>query len=156
MRSLTILLTLLTLGASTAQAQRVPEASLPAANNWDNPLPRLDLGEPLAHLLVADCDLDRTRGREAARNHSGMGWMVGGFVSGVLLGLIGTGIAFLMANGSTIEVDSVPADAEATCYRDGYRARARSTNTTSALTGGLVGTALFVVWFVSANSSSGY
>jgi hypothetical protein len=45
---------------------------------------------------------------------------------------------------------------EPACYRDGYAARAKSTNTSSALTGGLLGTAVLVILVVSATSGSGY
>lgn len=104
-------------------------------------------------LRIAECDLDRTRGREAANNlHSGTGWMVGGIVSGVLLGLIGTGIVTAVASGSATQPSFVPEGVEAVCYREGYVSRARSRNTTSALAGGLIGTATLLILVVAASS----
>ena len=65
--------------------------------------------------------------------------MIGGLASGVLLGLIGTAISYAIASSSSPEVGRVPEGVEGTCYRDGYVARAKSMNTTNALTGGLIG-----------------
>jgi hypothetical protein len=117
----------------------------------------LESSEPLAHLLSADCDTDRERGREAAGSaHSGAGWMGGGLLSGVVLGLIGTGVIWAMATSSTAQPDRVPDGVESACYRAGYSARAKSINTSSALTGGLIGTAVFLVLVLSATSGSTY
>jgi hypothetical protein len=82
--------------------------------------------------------------------------MIGGLASGVLLGLIGTAISYAMASSSTPEVGRVPEGAEAACYRDGYVSRARSMNSTNALTGGLLGTAVLVLIVVSASSGTTY
>lgn len=107
-----------------------------------------------ARVPTLDCDLDRTRGRQAANTlHSGSGWMIGGVASGVLLGLIGTGVITAVAASSSASVNHVPEGAEPACYRDGYAGRARSMNTTSALTGGLIGTLALVIIVVSASGS---
>jgi len=82
--------------------------------------------------------------------------MIGGFASGVFLGLIGTAVTWAMANSSAASVESIPEGVEPACYRDGYSSRARSTNTSSALTGGLLGTAAFVLIVISASSGGGY
>lgn len=147
----------LTMIASPAQAQRRQEALLHRASIDQATQLRLTTGEPLAHFMLPDCDSDRTRGRaDADQVHSGSGWMAGGFVSGILLGLIGTGITWAMANSSTVEVSRVPEGLDANCYRDGYTSKARSKNTTNALTGGLLGTAVLIVLVVSATSGSSY
>lgn len=105
-------------------------------------------------LRQLDCDLDRTRGRQAANTlHSGSGWMIGGVASGVLLGLIGTGVITAIAASSSASTNHVPDGAEPACYREGYAGRARSVNTTSALTGGLIGTLALVIIVVSASGS---
>ena len=84
----------LTALVTPASAQRrtpslLQRASVPAAATF-----RIESREPLARFLAVDCDLDRTRGREAADfTHNGTGWMAGGFVSGVLLGLMSAGSA---------------------------------------------------------------
>ena len=82
--------------------------------------------------------------------------MIGGLVSGVLLGLIGTAVSYAIASSSAPEVGGVPDGVEAACYRDGYVSRAKSMNTTNALTGGLIGTAVLLLILVSASSGSTY
>jgi hypothetical protein len=143
--------------ASSAQAQYRNEslvslASRPAESSFSIPGT-----SPLLRFLSPDCDLDRTRGREAASNtHSGSGWMLGGVASGVVLGLIGTAIITAVASSSASQAERVPDDAEPSCFRDGYSSRAKSMNTTSALTGGLLGTAVLLLIILSANSGSSY
>ena len=82
--------------------------------------------------------------------------MVGGLASGVFLGLIGTGIMYAVASSSSSDVERVPDGVDGSCYRAGYSAKARSMNTSSALTGGLLGTAVLVLLVVSATSGSSY
>lgn len=82
--------------------------------------------------------------------------MAGGFVSGVLLGLIGTAIIYAVASSTSVDVDRYPEGAEQSCYRDGYTAKAKSENSNDALIGGLLGTAVLVVLVVSATSGSSY
>jgi hypothetical protein len=147
----------LALVASPAHAQRrtTPLVHYTAISS----VQQLQFGpsEPLARFMSPDCDADRSRGREAADQlHSGSGWMAGGFVSGILLGLIGTGISWAMASSSSVEVNRVPDGVEASCYRDGYTSKAKSKNSSNALTGGLLGTAVLVVLVVSATSGSTY
>jgi glycerol uptake facilitator-like aquaporin len=97
------------------------------------------------------------RGREAADQlHSGSGWMAGGFVSGILLGLIGTAVTYAIASSSAVQVERVPEGLEASCYRDGYTSKAKGKNTSNALTGGLLGTAVLVLLVVAASSGSSY
>ena len=155
MRTLIVLAATL-LVASTAEAQRLTSAAIakPAAS----PVSTITITTtPLLRLLSPDCELDRTRGRDAADQfHSGSGWMAGGFVSGILLGLIGTGISWAMASSSSVEVNRVPDGVEASCYREGYTSKAKSKNSSNALTGGLLGTAVLVLLVVSATSGSTY
>src|SRR5687768_11118447 len=156
MRTMLVVLSL-ALIASPAQAQRrtAPLVHHSAISS----ISQLQLGsrEPLARFLSPDCETDRARGRDAADQlHSGSGWMAGGFVSGILLGLIGTGISWAMASSSSVEVNRVPDGVEASCYRDGYTSKAKSKNSSNALTGGLLGTAVLVVLVVSATSGSTY
>ena len=153
MRTL-VLLACLTLVASPAHAQRRTTSLIQHAAITTTTDLRIESREPLTRFLAPDCDLDRTRGREAADlAHSGGGWMAGGFVSGILLGLIGTGVTWAMANSSSVEVERVPDGVESSCYREGYASKARGKNTSNALTGGLLGTAVLVLLVVSASSS---
>jgi hypothetical protein len=147
----------LTIIASPAQAQRRQTSLLNRTSVEQVTQLHLTTAEPLAHYMLPDCDSDRTRGRaDADQVHSGSGWMAGGFVSGILLGLIGTGVAWAMASSSTVEVSRVPEGLDASCYRDGYTSKAKSKNSTNALTGGLLGTAVLIVLVVSATSGSSY
>ena len=99
------------------------------------------------------CDEDRVHGRaDAATGHHSGGWFWGGVGSGALLGLIGTGIITAVGASSDPQPKEVPAGYDPACYRDGYHSKAKSKNTMSALTGGLVGTAVFVVIYVAASS----
>jgi hypothetical protein len=154
MRTL-ILLTCLAIAAKPAEAQRRTSSLITHTQQTAVADFRIPSTDPLGHLLSPDCDLDRTRGREAASSaHSGGGWMAGGFVSGVLLGLIGTAISYAIASSSAVEVNRVPDGVEASCYRDGYTSKARSMNTSNALTGGLLGTAVLVLLVVAATSGT--
>ena len=147
----------LTLISSPSQAQRRQESIIVHSGTRQVMQLHLATAEPLARFMLPDCDSDRTRGRaDADQVHSGSGWMAGGFVSGILLGLIGTGVAWAMASSSTVEVSPVPEGLDASCYRDGYTSKAKSKNATNALTGGLLGTAVLVVLLVSATSGSTY
>ena len=151
-----ILLTATFLVITTGEAQRLTSAAI--AKPAPSPVASITVTTtPLLRYLSPDCELDRTRGRDAADQfHSGSGWMAGGFVSGILLGLIGTGISWAMASSSSVEVNRVPDGVEASCYRDGYTSKAKSRNSSNALTGGLLGTAVLVVLVVSATSGSTY
>ena len=156
MQRLLLLLALIALPALPAHAQFRNQAAF-APSKPESPAITLTASLPLLRYLNADCDLDRTRGREAASTtHNGSGWMIGGLASGVLLGLIGTAITYAIASSSTPEARSIPEGVEATCYRDGYVSRAKSMNTTNALTGGLIGTAVLVLIVISASSASTY
>lgn len=151
-------LTALVLSGPEATAQRKQASTIEKVRPALNASPRLlPATEPLVRLLAFDCDTDRSRGREAAGfSHSGTGWLAGGFVSGAFLGLIGTAITWALANSSTATPDRMPDSVEQSCFREGYSAKARSTNSGAALTGGLLGTALLVVLVVSASSSTSY
>lgn len=158
MRTIAILvLSALAFPTTPAHAQRRQASLIDASAVAPVAQFQFTTSEPFARFLLPDCDSDRARGREAAdQSHSGSGWMAGGFVSGVLLGLIGTAVTWAMANSSAATPDRVPDGLEASCYRDGYSSKAKSKNSSNALTGGLLGTALLVVLIVSASSGSTY
>jgi len=81
--------------------------------------------------------------------HSSTGWFVGGRASGVLLGLIGTGVITIVAAVSDSKPGTIPEQVEAACYMDGYSGAARGGNTWAAVGGGLLGTAIFVVIYMA-------
>ena len=89
---------------------------------------------------------------DAGSRHSSAGWFLGGVGSGVLLGLIGTGIITVTAAMSNPQPRLLPADVDGSCYINGYAKKAKSKNTWSALGGGLVGTAVFVLVYLAATA----
>ena len=99
------------------------------------------------------CEDDRVHGRaDASSGHHSGGWFWGGVGSGLLLSLIGTGIITAVGASSDPQPKEVPAGYDPACYRDGYQSKAKSKNTISALTGGLVGTAIWVVIYSAATN----
>jgi len=111
--------------------------------------------------IVARASLDgaRTADMRGTGSH-----FAGGFVGGVLLGLIGTVIAYASADADAPDVPIKPppiyADTSATyllAFRRGYDDRLRARRKSAALGGGLLGTAVAVVAVVSyLNSQSDY
>jgi hypothetical protein len=84
------------------------------------------------------------------------GSFVGGLVGGLFLGLIGTGIAVLAQGQPEPPEASLQALEREECqyaYTEAYESKGRSKKRTSALTGGLIGTAVLVVIVVAAGSS---
>lgn len=87
------------------------------------------------------------------------GYFAGGLAGGLLLGLIGTGIVYAVAAGSAVDLESSAqariADESAVYqqgFRDAYTRKVKSKRKQSALVGGLLGTATWVVILLSASS----
>jgi hypothetical protein len=145
------------IAADAAVGARTPIVVLP-------PLVRSRVADPLpiraGLLALPTCEADRTQGQaDAATLHGGGGRFIGGFFLGLGLGLIGTGIAWAIAGSSDPQPIAVPDDlrgesVDANCYRQGYMAKARSKNKSSALLGGLTGTAVGVAIVLAATSGS--
>lgn len=100
-----------------------------------------------------------TEGREAAGSEGTGGWFAGGVGSGLLLGLIGTAVITVAAHNSSMNVPasqqsllSAKSPEYAQAFTRAYRERLRSKKRTSALTGGLLGTAAFLAIYLSAQS----
>jgi hypothetical protein len=93
----------------------------------------------------------------AATNVGTGGWFAGGFASGVILGIIGTGLTWALAANSHVElapdkrllISNQPVPYQQ-AYEMAYGDRVKSKRKTSALTGGLLGTATFLVIYLSA------
>jgi len=106
-------------------------------------------------LNVNDCI---ERGRTDGRHASTGGSFFGGFVGGLFLGLIGTGIAYAVQgepDPPTTSKYNTGGDAQCRmAYSDAYGEEGKKKKRSAALTGGLVGTAALVVIIVIANSSS--
>lgn len=116
-------------------------------------VPSYVIGAPL--LLVPEeeqksddsCLRSQLHGRmDASTKHNSGNWFVGGFFSGMLLGLIGTGVTVAISAGSSPTPEMAPEDPdiELACYIDGYESKARSKNMLSAGIGGFVGTAVWI------------
>ena len=96
-------------------------------------------------------------GRELAESQSSAGWFVGGLASGVALGLIGTAIIYAAASNSGATMPSAQQSVLATksplyseSFTRSFREQMKSRHKSSAVGGGLLGTAAFVVIYLSA------
>lgn len=107
--------------------------------------------------VVAQGTMD---GRSAAEGKGTGSYLAGGIVGGLTLGLIGAGITYAVAANSTVEVP--PADlivarergaAYTEAYQTAFRVRVRGRRKSSALTGGLVGTAVVVALLASTGGN---
>jgi hypothetical protein len=104
----------------------------------------------MADGMVAGQMLANTRGTG--------GSFVGGLAGGLVLGLIGTGIAYAAQGPSELPVSAL---AESQKYgseyllgvQQGFADRSKAKKRSSALTGGLLGTAAFVALVLSASGS---
>ena len=106
----------------------------------------------------------RLDGQVAAQAIGTGGWFIGGVASGVLTGLIGTTVIWIAAGSTDV---SVPADRRLQivnqtavyqqAFESGYGEKLKAQRKRSALRGGLLGTAAFVVWYLaSADATSDY
>ena len=150
---------LLAVMPSTAFAQSLPSASLSQFNERVARASIVERFDPSVYSLdieqVAPCDASKTQGRaDAGDQHGTVGWFVGGIGAGVGLGLIGTGIILGGTALSSPKPATIKAGQEETCYRDGYKSKAKSKNLVSALLGGLVGTAVWAVIYLSNNNDN--
>ena len=94
----------------------------------------------------------QARGKEAGKRASTGGSLVGGFAGGVLLGLIGTGIAMAVQGAPEPPANELYQVGQEDCrlfYTEAYKKKLRGRKRTSALLGGLLGTAVAVVIIVS-------
>ncbi len=80
-----------------------------------------------ASIFAVDCSESKIKGEnDAAEQHSSTGWIVGGFASGVLLGLIGTGAVTGIAAFSNPQPKMVlSGDFNPDCFRNGYMKKAK-------------------------------
>ena len=94
---------------------------------------------------MMDCERSRIEGENQARNaHSTSGWFLGGVGSGILLGLIGTGVITAASAMSKPQPKQIPSHVDSVCYVNGFTKEATTRNIRSAVGGGLVGTVVIV------------
>lgn len=79
---------------------------------------------------------------------------MGGVAAGVMTGLIGTGVATIIAATTDPTPKQVDESVNQACYLQGYSGKARNENTMNALGGGLLGTAVFVVAYLVITDNS--
>lgn len=97
------------------------------------------------------CSESKTKGsNNANQEHSSVGWWLGGMGSGVMLGLIGTGLIWGISHASSPQPSTLPSNINADCYKDGYKREAKGSNKVGAGIGGLLGTAIFLLLVISA------
>jgi len=93
---------------------------------------------------------------EAERDYTGSGAMVGGFVAGTLLGLIGWGLGYLIVSNQSAEVPrryiSELESKDRRNFEDGYINKVKKTRKSKYNVGGGIGT-LFAVVLVLGSSS---
>ena len=108
---------------------------------------------PAAQASPTACADSRAQGRkDASANHGSMGWLVGGLAAGVGGGLIGMGVITPVAAFSNPQPEDVPATADQSCYRLGYKDQAKGKNWKSALIGSALGTAAWFAWYMAATA----
>jgi hypothetical protein len=110
--------------------------------------------EPSSKSNVSECiELGRNDGRHVSTG----GAFTIGLASGVLLGLIGTGIAWACQGEPEPSALGKYESSDATCrmaYADAFGETGKKQKRSAALVGGLLGTAVLVVIVVAANSGS--
>jgi hypothetical protein len=110
--------------------------------------------------LIAKGSLD---GKVAANSRGTGSYFAGGVGYGVLLGLIGTGIGYVLAGHDNVNLPTnqpfMFSDSSETyrrAFTQAYADRVKAKRKSSALAGGLTGTAIIVVVVASIVSSQGY
>ena len=101
----------------------------------------------------------QVEGQTAAMNVPTGGWFGGSLVSGVLLGLIGTGVSYGIAAASNVEMPpdkklaiTNPDVSYHAFAEKAYADKVKSKRKSAALKGGLLGTAAFILLYASASS----
>jgi hypothetical protein len=108
--------------------------------------------------LIVQAQADGTT--SGARIGAG-GWFAGGFVSGLFLGLVGTGVTWALASYSEVKLPpdrQVIVGTQPGTYRHVYEKsfsdKVRMKRKSAALKGGLVGTGIVLAVFLSSWASS--
>jgi hypothetical protein len=102
-------------------------------------------------------------GQAAAATVGTESWYFGGFLSGLLVGLIGTGVSYALAASSGVELPperrllvSSQAAPYQQAYEKAYVGKVKSKRKSNALTGGLLGTATFLTIYFSIVNNNSY
>jgi hypothetical protein len=86
-----------------------------------------------------DCNTSKELGKGGGVLHNSTGWLVGGFGSGILLGLIGMGVIAGVAAIPSPKPEVIPPNVDKPCYIKGYSSKARKENIKSAVSGSASG-----------------
>lgn len=141
--------------ASVVTATVLALALVPVALPAQEPTPA---APPRADSTPAAATL---HGQALAERQAVGGRFAGGFVSGLFLGLIGTGIAWAIAGSDDTPLPTAEASQLTRVnpdyhlfFQQGYSTKLKARRKSSALTGGLVGTATFVTIYLVATSNN--
>ncbi len=125
-----------------------PPVQTPAAGlvRRADPVPLRQVSRPQS------CFSLRARGQnDASMRHGSAGWFLGGLGCGAGVGFIGAAVCTGGSALSSPQPRAIDSGLDESCYRDGYRSRARKKNVLSTLGGSLVGTAAWLVIFFVGN-----
>ncbi|MFC1485745.1 hypothetical protein ACFL55_01810 [Candidatus Latescibacterota bacterium] len=114
------------------------------------------VGEPVSPSPVFTMSEGYMAGRITAEGRSTTGSFVGGLFCGMLTGLIGTGILWGVTQGDDVPIQFISTyQGKGTDYSmgfiNGYRERTKEKKRGARLGGGLLGTAAFLVFFLSGS-----
>jgi hypothetical protein len=148
-----IAILLLVVMPASAYARTAQAASRPVAIRADDVRRAV---AALAHQAAQPaCDEAQAKGRlDAASAHHTTGWFFGGLASGVVLGFIGTGAITGLAALTHPQPKQIPPGLQQDCYRDGYSSKAKRKNTLTAFIGGLVGGAVWTVFYIGTREGN--
>lgn len=112
----------------------------------------LMLASPALAQNLIECNAD---GKRVAKKEVGtLGSGIGGFAGGLLLGLIGTGLAVVVQSEPEVPSHLLPEGDECSyAFQQGYVSEGRGQKRSAALAGGIAGTAILVLVLVISQSA---
>jgi hypothetical protein len=141
-------------GLALAQTSAPPDT---AAQSQPAPAPAPTTGTtPATESSKPDVNDCIESGRNDGRHADTGGSFVGGLFGGLLLGVIGTGIAYVAQGEPDPPTTARYAKQGAECrmaYSDAFGEQGKKRKRSAALTGGLLGTAVWIVVIAAASSS---
>lgn len=141
----------------TAAMLAVLAATLDAQQPTQQAKPDSASVAPDTPALIVQAQAD---GTTSGRTIGTGGWFAGGFVSGLFLGIIGTGITWALAGYSDVQVPpdrrllltNQPATYQQV-YEKSFADKVKMKRKSSALRGGLVGTGIALTLFIASAAS---
>ena len=105
---------------------------------------------------VAECVRSKDLGHAAADSLVSTGnWIIGGFFSGVLLGVVGaTALGLTGKYATNPQPAEIPPGLDPNCYAEGYKNKGTGKKGWAAFGGGLLGTGVFVMVYLISQGST--